>query len=487
MPDPLRIVFAVSECAPLVKTGGLADVAGALPAALRAADVEVTLLIPGYRTVLDAVRRTHSSRDIAAPGEIGKARLLEATLADDVTALVVDRPDFYLRPGGPYQDPTGQDWPDNALRFGLLSYTAALLGAAHDPLGMGLDIVHCNDWQTALAPAYLHWGLGPGAATVLTIHNLAYQGIFPPGALAAVGLPDASFNMNGVEFYGNFSFLKAGLYYADRITTVSPTYAREIQSEALGFGMQGLLAGRSASLEGILNGVDTGVWSPATDPLIPTRYDRDTLDAKRLNTRALRQRLGLADRPDMPLLGVVSRLVFQKGLDLIAEVTPQVLALPAQIVVMGTGDRELEQAMRDLALAHPGAVAYVDKVDEALAHQVEAGADAFLMPSRFEPCGLNQMYSQAYGTPPIVHRTGGLADSVTDTNMQTIADGTASGFVFEESTAPALLAAIGRAVRVWHDRDAWRTLQRNGMARDFGWHAAARAYVDMYRRLPRRA
>jgi len=482
----LRILFAVSECSPLVKTGGLADVAGALPAALRAAGVEVTLLIPGYRPVLDAIRRTHSIREIAAPGEIGAARLREATLADDVPALVVDRPDFYLRPGGPYQDPAGRDWPDNALRFGLLSYTAALLGAAHDPLGMGLDVVHGNDWQAALAPAYLRWGLGPGAATVLTVHNLAYQGIFPPDTLAAVGLPAASFAMNGVEFYGNFSFLKAGLYYADRITTVSPTYAREIQSEALGFGMQGLLAGRAGSLEGILNGVDAGVWSPATDPLIPTRYDRDTLEAKTLNTRALRERLGLADRPDRPLLGVVSRLVYQKGLDLIAAVTPQVLALPAQIVVMGTGDRELEQAMRDLALAHPGAVAYVDKVDEALAHQVEAGADAFLMPSRFEPCGLNQMYSQAYGTPPIVHRTGGLADSVTDANAQTMADGTASGFVFDEPTAPALLAAIGRAVRLWRDRKAWRTLQRNGMARDFGWHAAARAYVDMYRRLPRR-
>lgn len=487
MPDPLRILFAVSECAPLVKTGGLADVAGALPAALRAAGVEVTLLIPGYRPVLDAIRRTHSIREIAAPGAIGTARLLEATLADDTTALILDRPDFYLRPGGPYQDPAGRDWPDNALRFGLLSYAAALLGAAHDPLGSGLDVVHVNDWQAALAPAYLRWGLGPGAATVLTVHNLAYQGIFPPDVLAAVGLPAASFAMNGVEYYGNLSFLKAGLYYADRITTVSPTYAREIQSEALGFGMQGLLAGRAASLEGILNGIDTGVWSPATDPLIHTRYDRDNLDAKAANTRALRERLGLEDRPDLPLLGVVSRLVYQKGLDLVTAITPQVLALPAQIAVVGTGDRELEHALRELALAHPRAVAYVDKVDEALAHQVEAGADAFLMPSRFEPCGLNQMYSQAYGTPPIVHRTGGLADSVIDADAQTMADGTATGFVFDEPTAPALLAAIRRAVQTWHDRRAWRALQRNGMARDFGWRAAARTYADMYRRLPRRA
>lgn len=485
MSAPLRVLFATSECAPFVKTGGLADVAAALPPALRAAGIGVRMLVPGYRNVLEAIERTHAERTISAPGVLGEVRLLDATLAGNQPAIVVDQPDCYLRDGGPYQDASGRDWPDNDLRFGLLSWSAALLGSTQSPFGPPYDVVHANDWQTALAPAYLHWGLGPGAGTVLTIHNLAYQGIFPAARVGAVGLPDPSFSMHGVEYYGNFSFLKAGLYYADRISTVSPTYAREIQTEPLGFGLQGLLASRAGVLEGILNGVDTAIWSPVADPLIEAPYDRDTLERKALNTAALRARMGLAPRPDVPLLGAVSRLIHQKGVDLVADIAARVLALPAQIVIVGTGEPSIERALRATAAAHPGDFACVNRVDEALAHQIEAGSDMFLMPSRFEPCGLNQMYSQVYGTPPIVRRTGGLADSVIDASASALADGTASGFLFEEPTGDALFATIERAVRLWHDRPAWRSVQRNGMSRDFGWSAAARTYAGLYERLPR--
>ena len=330
--QPLRILFATSECAPLVKTGGLGDVSAALPVALATLGVDVRMLLPGYRQVLGQLPDCREIARIAASAEFPAARLLQGRMASGVPLFALDCPEMYDRPGGPYQDEAGSDWSDNALRFGLLSRVAALLGSAASPLDWRPQVVHCNEWQTGLAPAYLRYAAGARAATVQTIHNLAFQGIFEPELVAALGLPADSFSPDGVEYYGKLSFLKAGLQLADAITTVSPGYALEIQSEALGFGLQGLLAGRKDSLYGILNGIDTGLWNPAADPLIASPYSADTLPAKAGNTRALRQRLGLAAATGVPLFAVVSRLTAQKGLDWLLEIAPQMLALPSASV-----------------------------------------------------------------------------------------------------------------------------------------------------------
>ncbi|MBI5909305.1 MAG: glycogen synthase GlgA [Betaproteobacteria bacterium] len=468
----------------MVKTGGLGDVSAALPAALATLGIDARILLPGYRQVLALLPDYREVARIAPMADFPASRLLRGRMASGVPLYALDCPELYQRPGGPYQDEAGSDWSDNALRFGLLSRVAALLGSAGGPLDWQAQVVHCNDWQTGLAPAYLRYAAGARAATLQTIHNLAFQGIFEPELVAALGLPPASFSPNGVEYYGKLSFLKAGLQFADAITTVSPGYALEIQSEALGFGLQGLLAARKDSLYGILNGIDTGLWNPATDSLIACRYAADTLASKPINKRALQRRLGLAPSPAVPLFAVVSRLTAQKGLDWLLEIAPQLLALPAQLALLGGGgDAHLERGFLALAQGHAEQVSTTIGFDEGLAHLIEAGADAFLMPSRFEPCGMNQMYSQRYGTPPIVRATGGLADTVVDCTAATLADGSASGFVFQQPTAAALLVAVERAERAWRDGTTWPALQRNGMARDFGWEASARRYAAIYARL----
>jgi starch synthase len=466
-----------------VKTGGLGDVSAALPAALNLLGADVRILLPGYRSVLARLPDCREIARFAAVAGFPQARLLLGETPAKVALFVLDCPQLYDRNGGPYQDESGSDWPDNALRFGLLSRVAALLGSAESPLDWRPGVVHCNDWQTALAPIYLRYATGARAATLQTIHNLAYQGIFEPHMVATLGLPPESFTPEGVEYYGKLSFLKTGLQCADSISTVSPSYALEIQSDPLGFGLQGLLAARRDRLFGILNGVDTDLWNPACDPLIARRYTADTLESKAINKSALQQRLGLAPAPALPLFAVVSRLAPQKGLDWVLEIAPQVLALPAQLVILGSGEPQLEQGFRTLAQEYPGRASTTIGFDESLAHLIEAGADAFLMPSRFEPCGMNQMYSQRYGTPPVVRATGGLADTVIDGNPATLADRSASGFVFHEASAQALLAAIRRAAGVWRDKSGWRALQRNGMARDFGWEASARRYAAIYAQL----
>jgi len=482
---PLRILYATPECAPLVKTGGLGDVAGALPAALRRLGVDVRVLLPGYPAVLAALAGAAVAARIDAIARLPAARLLEFELPGGVLAWAVDCPALYDRDGGPYQDASGGDWDDNPLRFGQLSRVAALLGATQSPVGWRAQVIHANDWETGLAPAYAAFAGGAATPSLITIHNLSFQGIFAPHWVTEVGLPAASFAVDGVEYHGRFSFLKAGLNYASAITTVSPTYAAEIQREAMGMGLHGLLAARRDALYGILNGIDTTLWNPATDASIPERYDATTLTRKAGNKRALQTRFALEPLPEVLLLGTVGRLTEQKGLDLLAEVIDTVLALPAQIVVIGTGDRALEHRLRALAAAHPRSVGCHIGFDETLAHLVEAGADAFVMPSRFEPCGMNQMYSQRYGTPPIVHATGGLLDSVVDCTPHTLADSTATGFMFLAPTADALLGAIERCAAVFRDATIWRALQRNAMARDFGWGAAAREYADVYTRLVR--
>lgn len=474
----MKVLFATSEVAPLVKTGGLADVSAALPAALRRTGVDARVFMPGYGAVLGWVEgRARVAGSLVLP-PFPEARVLESALPDGTPLLVLDCPALYARDGGPYHQPGGADWPDNDLRFGLLSRAAAEL--ARPGRDWVPHVLHCNDWQTGLAPSWLSILPGPRAATLMTIHNLAYQGIFPAAAMERLGLPWSLFQPDGVEFHGSLSFLKAGLFHADRLSTVSPSYALEIQHEPLGFGLQGLLAWRSKNLTGILNGIDTAAWNPGTDPRIARRYGPATLARKDDNRAALRERFGLSPAPGRPLFGVVSRFAHQKGLDLLAEVASQLVALPAQLAVLGAGEAPLEAAFRDLAVRHPGEVGVVVGFDEGLSHLVEAGADAFVMPSRYEPSGLNQMYSQRYGTPVVARVTGGLADTVTDCTPATLAAGTATGFLFREATPEALLEALSRAAAAFANRRTWRALQRNGMARDFSWDASAARYAALY-------
>ena len=476
----LRALFVTSECTPWVKTGGLGDVAAALPPALVERGVDVRVLMPAYADARDAARGAPAVARVAARGPFPDALLREARLPTGVNVYLIDCPPLYDRAGGPYQDEHGREHADNALRFAMLARVAASISMHEGPLDWRPDVLHCNDWQTGLAPAYLHFARRPHAATLMTVHNLAFQGVFDGNRCAALGLPESAFAVDGVEYYGGTSFLKAGLHYARALSTVSPTYAREIQHAPLGFGLEGLLAARHAVLTGILNGIDTRTWNPADDTLIEARYTAATLERKAANKRALQQRVGLPVDATLPLFGVVSRLTEQKGADLFAALVPALSRAPAQLVVQGRGDAGIERALHDVARTMPDTVAIAVEFDETLAHAIEAGADAFLMPSRFEPCGLNQMYSQRYGTPPVAHRTGGLADSITDATDATRADGTATGFLFDEVTLPSLEAAVARAITAFNDPPTWRGLQLAGMRRDFGWSASAARYAELY-------
>jgi len=479
-----RVLFVTSEMAPWQKTGGLGDISSALPRALTLAGVEVRVLIPAYPSLIRAFPEA-SVVAVIPPlgGELPGARILQAVTAEAIPLLLLDCPACFERPGGPYQMAQGQDWPDNARRFALLSRVAALLASDGSPLTWRPGILHCNDWQTGLGPAYLHYLHRSSAATVMSIHNLAFQGLFPARMLSELGLPDAAFAFDGVEFHGHISYLKAGLQFADKITTVSPTYAREIQQAELGFGLDALLRYRNEDLTGILNGVDE-LWNPASDPYLAKRYDVHHIAAKAANRKALVAELGLENDPAAPLLGIVSRLTHQKGVDLVLEIADELLTaaneVSPQLVVLGNGERSFEDGFRALAARHPGRVAALIGFDERFAHRIEAGADISLMPSRFEPCGLNQLYSLRYGTPPVVRATGGLADTVVDCTAETLAAGTASGFTFVSADAGALLAAIRRAVEAWHNSRLWRRLQHIGMTSDFSWAKAAADYLEIY-------
>ncbi len=473
----LRVLFVSSECTPWCKTGGLADVSAALPAALRAGGADVRVLLPAYGSMTQ--HATGDYVEIAARNRFPSARVLSATLPNGVPALLIDCPELYARGGGPYGDDKGIDWPDNALRFAQLSRVAAELSTASSGLPWQPQVVHCNDWQTGLVPAYLHYTAQPHAASVYTVHNISFQGLFPATVTEEIGLPPESFSVDGVEFYGQCSLLKCGLAYADWLTTVSATYALEIQHEEYGMGMQGIASKRRNVLSGILNGIDTETWNPALDPYLARSYDAHTLEFKIKNKRALQARLALP-QTDVPLLSMVSRLTDQKGIDLVLEIAERIAALPAQLVILGSGMPQYEAQLTQLAQRHHGRISATIGFDESLAHLIEAGADVFLMPSRYEPCGMNQMYSQRYGTLPIVRATGGLADSVEDYDAASMSGG---GFVFQEATAAALLVAIERALAVYKTPARWRTLQRNAMARDFSWDASALQYLQIYRQL----
>jgi starch synthase len=475
----MRILYVTPEIFPLVKTGGLADVAGALPKALRRLGADVRLLAPGYPAVLAGAgsRRPLSTLADLPGGHTG--RLLLATGPGDVPLYILDAPALYDRPGTPYWDPSGRDWGDNDIRFAALSWTAAAM--AHPSLAEGWapEVLHGQDWQAGLAPAYAALHGGPRPATIMTIHNIAYQGFFPAHRLGALKLPPQSFSMHGVEHHGQVGFLKAGLYYADRISTVSPTYAQEIQGPREGRGLQGLLLARSADLWGILNGVDYEVWNPTTDPLIEARYDATTLDAKAENRRALEAAFGLRRDEAAPLFGCVARLTYDKGFDLLAAALPRLVALGGRLVLLGTGEPGLQDAFRDAAERHPQAVGVRIGFDEAIAHRIQAASDVLLVPSRSEPCGLTQLYAMRYGTLPLVQMVGGLADTVVDADR--LAGDAGTGFVFTDPTVQGLEDALSRSTALFKDRDAWRRIQRRGMALEFSWAASAQRYLDLYR------
>jgi starch synthase len=475
----MRILHVASECYPLVKTGGLADVVGALPPAQAGLGDDVRLLLPGYPAVLDGLEglvRTHALPVPWAP----PARLVFGRLPGGMPCYAVEAPALYDRPGNPYLDATGREWWDNHLRFALLGRAAAWLAGSDGGRRWRPDILHAHDWQAGLAPAYAVLSGQPRPGTVTTIHNIAYQGLFPPWVLDAVGIPHPAFGIAGLEYHGQVGYLKAGLWYADRLTTVSPTYAQEIRTASGGAGLHGLLAGRAGDLQGILNGVDYAVWDPAADPHLPARYDAGDMAGKAACKASLQAELGLAPEPGTPLFAVVSRLAEIKGLDLLLKAGPALAGQGAQLAVLGTGDRDLEEGFRALAADHPGRVAVVIGYDEALSHRIQGGADVVMLPSRSEPCGLVQMFGLRYGALPLVRRVGGLADTVVDADEAALAEARATGFVFDDATPEALLGAAARAMALYRRRDDWERVRRTAMGCDFSWAASARRYRDLY-------
>ncbi len=488
MPE-LSVLFVTPEAYPLIKVGGLGDVSGALPAAARKLGVDMRLLLPAYpmaMEVLKNIQDTGVKLDLL-PG-VQRCTLLRAIMPDgDTPIYLLDCAALYHRDGGPYNNRAGKDWEDNALRFAALSKAAALMGHPEvaTRLGWGPAIIHCNDWPTGLTPAYLKFAWWqPYPKSVMSIHNMAYQGLFQPDILTKAALPRESFSIHGLEYNGWVSYLKSGLIYADHITTVSPTYAEEIQTPEYGYGLDGLVAHRRADLTGILNGIDTNEWNPATDVWLESHYNAQQLKGKHAVKAALKKRLHLiSDQRDRPLIGMISRLTHQKGIDLALAIVEDLLYEGAQLVILGAGDRQLEMRLEQAARAFPGEVSVTVGYDESLSHQIEGGCDIFLMPSRFEPCGLNQLYSLRYGTVPVVRYTGGLADSITDTTPATLDNGTATGFVFERENPEELLGCLQRAMLVYRDKATWQQIQRTGMKRDISWHNSARQYVEVYQRV----
>ncbi|MFY9876655.1 MAG: glycogen synthase GlgA [Rhodomicrobium sp.] len=476
----LKILSVTSEVYPLIKTGGLADVAGALPHALRAEDTRMITLIPGYPAVMAAL---HSSEEIRSIPFLfgGSARILSAKAAN-LDLFVLDAPHLYDRPGNPYVAPSGADWPDNAFRFAALGKIAAAIGRGLIPR-FAPDVVHAHDWQAGLAAAYLHYGEKPRPATVITVHNLAYQGQFPANLLGALELPAEALTFNGIEHFGAIGYLKAALQLSDRITTVSPTYAVEIQRPETGMGFDGLLRERSSRLRGILNGVDTEVWNPADDPRIAVNYDARGLYARAANKEALQHALGLAPEPDTLLIGIISRLSWQKGLDLLLDNLPVLLEENMQLAVLGEGDPEIKARFRAAAQSFPGRVGVLIGYDETLAHRIQAGSDAFLVPSRFEPCGLTQLCALRYGAVPVVSRVGGLADTIIDANEMALAAGAATGIQFASGTDDGLALALRKTASLFRDKLVWRVMQTNGMLADVSWRNPARRYAQLYREL----
>lgn len=480
---PLRALHVAAEVFPLVKTGGLADVVAALPAAQARQGADVRLLLPGYPSVLEGVRDARSVIDIGRCFGALRVRLLRGRMpGTDLPAYIVDAPYLYRRAGNPYLAPNGEEWPDNLQRFALLGWVAAHLAAADADPRWHADIVHAHDWHAALACAHVADHPAGGVRSVFTIHNMAFQGLFPLHDWPLLGLASRHMSPAGLEFHGQLCLMKAGLQYADRVTTVSPTYAREIATPEFGFGLEGAVRARGDDVTGILNGIDAEVWNPAADAALPSRYDAARMEGKRACRLALQRELGLEHDDGALVLAIVSRLSSQKGLDLVLQALPRLLEGGVQLAVQGSGDPVLEAALRAAAQAHPGRVHVHVGYDEDRAHRLMAGADAIAVPSRFEPCGLTQMYGLRYGTLPVVRRVGGLADTVQDAALPQ-----GNGFVFDAATPQALCEAVERA-RALRATDplSWAALQQRAMAADLGWAGAASRYLELYRTLRER-
>jgi len=479
LPTELRVLSVAAEAFPLIKTGGLADVVGALPGALAAEGIAMHTLLPGYPAVMAALHDAAPAHSLAqlhgAPARVLAGR------AAGLDLFVLDAPHLYARPGSPYGGPEGE-WPDNGLRFAALAQAAVVI-ARGGVDGYVPDVIQAHDWHAGLVPAYLHYAGSPHPGTVMTIHNLAYQGQFPRHMLATLGLPERAFTQEGVESYGAIGFLKAGIALADRITTVSPSYAAEILTNEGSMGLGGVLNRRAAVLTGILNGIDDTLWNPATDVHLASRFASDSLAARAPNKAAVQARFGLDDDPGALLVGVVSRLTWQKGMDLLLASLPVLLGGGAQLAMLGSGDSDLEQGFARAALKHPGRVGARIGYDEPLAHLVQGGADAVLVPSRFEPCGLTQLAALRYGAAPLVAKVGGLADSVVDANAANLASGAATGVQFSPVTREQLESALARTLALWRDPRQWRQLQARAMRTDVGWAQSAQHYAKLFRSL----
>jgi starch synthase len=482
----IRVLHVASEVFPLLKTGGLGDVIGALPAALLRRGVDARVLLPGFpqiRSGIDAPRRLVTFGPVFGASIV---TLCSGRLpGTEVRAYVIDAPFLYARSGNPYVGPDGRPWPDNHLRFALLGWIAAhLAGGELDPRWQP-QVVHGHDWHAGLAPVYLAAHPATSTRSVFTIHNLAFQGLFALEACTLLGLPRESLTPAGVEFHGHLSFMKGGLIYSNRLTTVSPGYAREIRTAEFGFGLEGVLNSRAGALTGILNGVDYDVWNPETDRAIAQRFEASALSGKVVCKRALRAELGLESSAggDRPLFVVVSRLTEQKGLDLLLACVPALVQQGAQLAVLGSGDAELERGFLKAAEQHAGQVAVRIGFEEALSHRLIAAGDVIVVPSRFEPCGLTQLYGLRYGTLPLVHRVGGLSDTVVDASEGNLAADRATGFVFERAQAPALSAAIRRAIGLYAQPERWRRVMAGAMAQDYSWSSSAEHYETLYREL----
>ncbi|TXL72745.1 glycogen synthase GlgA [Vineibacter terrae] len=472
-----RILFVSSEVFPLAKTGGLADVSSALPAALSCLGADVRVMLPGYSQALDLA----GCLDVVSGCELPDGRLLMGRLPDSgVPIILFDAPALFAREGGIYQDSDRKDWPDNDHRFAAFCRAAAFVALGRTTLGWRPQIVHANDWHTGMISAFLHFSGQIRPKTVFTIHNLAFQGNFPLTAFSNLGLPSEALSPEGIEFYNQISFIKAAIRYSDRLTTVSPTYAREILTPEHGCGLDGLLRARAADLTGILNGVDYDVWDPANDTELPCPYSHDDLAGKDDCKASLRHEMGLSQAVGAPLIGYVNRLTHQKMADVVLDVVPRIVANGAQIVVHGKGDRAFEERFESVARAHPDNVAVRLGYTEALAHRIVGGCDLSLTPARFEPCGLTTMYAMRYGALPVTRAVGGLVDTVEDAGTVNADDDLGSGFAFARATVDDMEDSLIRASSWYHDSDAWKRLQRRAMLRDFGWKRSAQRYLELY-------
>ena len=475
----MQVLAVASEIFPLIKTGGLADVTGALPLALVDRNVVVRTLVPGYPGVTGRFRKKKALLQFESLQ--GGPAAVYATEISGLELFVLDAPHLFDRVGGPYSDTAGVDWPDNWRRFAALGQVGADI-AAGGIAGYLPDLVHAHDWQAAMTLAYMRYGMAARVPTVMTVHNLAFQGQFGAAIFGELGLPPHAMMIDGVEYYGGVGFLKAGLQAATAITTVSPTYAHEIRTVDFGMGLHGLLNTRAADVFGIVNGIDTDVWNPESDPLLASRYSTRTIRNRAANRREVEERFGL-DRDDSPLLCVVSRLTWQKGIDILTETGDAIVATGARLAVLGSGDQALEGALLAGAVKHRGRVGVVIGYDEALSHTMQGGCDAILIPSRFEPCGLTQLYGLRYGCVPVVARTGGLADTVIDANEAAVAAGVATGFQFAPNNGETFVQAVRDVVALHSSRPTWAQMQKQGMKADVSWARSAKRYVELYEAL----